>query len=312
MRRFLYVLAGLLLAYIGIGYWLSSLIVSPPPRRSVTESHQRLLEGFGYDQLALLDGLPQPHEVAFASSTPHLQLRGWWFKGSDTATCGLVMAHGITENRANTLKYATVFSDCDCHMLLYDHRGHGQSDGQLLTGGALESDDVLAAVRWLADTTGLSPKQVGLVGESWGASAVLLASAKTDQVAFALADSPYTSWRDAILQRGVKQYGSVLHVFTPIAFAWVEWRTGVAMEDAAPERLASRINTPTLLVHSQQDTITPPRHSEQIVANIKTGFGESRILDWGAWHAHNALARPEAYRQMVSEFLERHQMPMCE
>ena len=291
--------------YVGIGYLLSNLILYPAERRSIAESSRVLKERFHYDQDSILQYLPQPAEVSFASSTSGLKLRGWLFAGVDTADCGIVMAHGITENRANTLKYAGVLADCGCAMLLYDHRAHGSSDGEYLSGGYFESADVLAAQHWLSDSLDIPLERIGLVGESWGAAAVLLAASQSDSIAWVLADSPYMSWRDAIVERGDKLYGRWLRIFMPGTFAWVRMRSGARVREAAPRDRASDISVPTLIVHSAVDTITPPSHSVEIGRELDPHWGKVEILDWNAWHAQNALARPAAYRQLMERHFDR-------
>lgn len=301
--------------YVAVGYALSGLVLAPAERRTTAVSNDTLLARFGYDQAAILAALPTPADVAFASATPGDSLRGWYFAGADSAACGLVMAHGITENRANASRYAAVLEDCGCAMLLYDHRGHGASDGAYLTGGDLESRDVLRARDFLAAHAGVAPERVGLVGESWGASAVLLAAARLGPadppVAFVLADSPYTSWRDAIAERADARYGRAVRAFFPVAFAWVEARAGSEVAAAAPRDFAHAITAPTLLVHSLADTVTPPSHSRAIAAALAPGVGGARFLDWGVWHAQGALARPGEYRAIVDSFLAAHDVPIC-
>lgn len=299
-------------AYFAIGFALSGILLETPPRRSIQESHDALREGWGYHQDSLERLLPTPREVSFASVTPGLTLRGWLYEGRDSAACGFVMAHGITENRANVLKYAAILRDCGCAMLLYDHRGHGASDGDALTGSFYESEDVLQARRYLSKTSGIDPFRIGLIGESWGASAVLLAAAKTDSLAFVLADSPFTSWRDAIVQRSDKQYGKWLRTFLPGAFLWVRLRTGARPRDASPLAFAHQIRVPALLMHGKGDTVTPYTHSERIAAEIDPSLGRAVVLDWGAWHAHNALLRPAEYKAIVERYLREREVWYCD
>ena len=297
--------------YLAVGYFFAGLITAPPPRRDTPTSNRALLDGWGYDQDSLLRTLPSPREVAFASSTPGVTLRAWLFDGRAGADCGFVMAHGLTENRANVTKYLRVFEDCGCATLAFDHRGHGASDGEALTGSYFESRDVLAAQAFLAAEQGLALGRIGFVGESWGAAAVLGAAAQTDSVAFVLADSPFTSWRDAIVQRGDKQFGKWVRLFMPGAFLWVRLRTGARPREASPLALADRISRPTLLLHGIGDTVTPYTHSERIVERMAPGVGQAEILDWGAWHAHNALARPGEYRAIVEAYFRERGVWFC-
>ncbi|MFK8055263.1 MAG: alpha/beta hydrolase [Saprospiraceae bacterium] len=302
----------LVLAYIGLGYYFSNLIIATPPRRTTEVSHSELMKGWGYDQAALEAGLSTPREVEFPSVTDGLMLRGSLYEGADSVDCGIVMAHGITENRANMFKYASIFEDCGCDMLLYDHRGHGKSDGDQLTGGNYEGKDVLEAVKFLSKEKGLSPKQIGLIGESWGAAAVLIAASQNDELAFVLAESSYSSWGDAIQYRANKQFGSWISVFLPIAYTLVELRADTDMDGASPKDAASEIKIPTLLVHSSTDTITPPNHSITIAKELDPQWGKATILEWNVWHAHNALERPAAYKEMVISHFGGYGVQLCE
>jgi len=313
MRKVLFTVVVLIgLGYAGLSYYFSNLILETPPRRTSEVSHSELMKGWGYDQAALEDALPVPKEVEFASVTEGLTLRGSLYEGADTVACGFVMAHGITENRANMLKYASILEDCGCDMLLYDHRGHGKSDGDQLTGGYYEGKDVLEAVKFLQKEKGLSPKQIGLIGESWGAAAVLIAASQNDQLGFVLAESPYSSWNDAIVYRANKQFGSWVKIFIPMAYTFVEWRANTTMEGASPEKAARDIAIPTLIVHSSIDTITTPDHSQRITAALNPRWGELKILEWNAWHAHNALARPKEYKEMVTNHFASLGVQLCE
>jgi len=197
-------------------------------------------------------------------------------------------------------------------MLLYDHRGHGKSDGDQLSGGHFESKDVLEAVKFLQTEKELSPKQIGLIGESWGAAAVLIAASENDELGFVLAESTYSSWEDAITPRAVKQFGSWVKAFTPMAFKFVEWRGGMNMDDAAPQLVAKNIKVPTLLVHSSADTLTTPDHSVRVAEHLDPTIGNAIFLDWDAWHAHNALARPMEYKQMLLDHFRPLGVSLCE
>ncbi len=311
-RRFTLILLTATAIYFAIGFYLSNLILTPPPRRTTEISNQALRDGWGYNQDSLMSLLGTPREVEFASVTPGLTLRGSLYAGRDSAACGLVMAHGITENRANMAKYASLLRDCGCYMLLYDHRGHGASDGDALSGGYYESEDVLQAERFLAKAARIERTRIGLIGESWGAAAVLLAAAKNDSVAFVLAESPYTSWRDAIVERSDKQFGKWVRTFMPGMFLWVRLRTGARAREAAPLAYVSRIRIPTLITHSAADTFTSPKNAVLLGEALDSTLGKAVLLDWGAWHAHNALKRPAEFKALVSTYFTQKGAWPCE
>jgi uncharacterized protein len=73
-----------------------------------------------------------------------LTLRGWWIPGSRHET--IMMIHGWTSSRAEPMSKAGYLLNAGYNVLVFDLRGHGQSDGDYITLGLREPDDVEAAV----------------------------------------------------------------------------------------------------------------------------------------------------------------------
>ena len=104
--------------------------------------------------------LPPQEEISFKSPYDGIDLKGWLFR-PDSARCGVVMAHGYSMNRANMLKYAPVFDSCRCALLLYDHRGHGESAPEAYgSGGHHEATDLIAANNFLKETIWLPQERI--------------------------------------------------------------------------------------------------------------------------------------------------------
>lgn len=310
MKKVLVGLATLLLLYLTITFVVSSQVLDTPVR-SLEASY-----GIGRDRWhlnldSLRDALPPAEDVSFPSPVDGITLRGWLFR-RPAARCGVVMAHGYNDNRVSMLKYTPGFAGCRCDLLLYDHRGFGESDEAYATGGVNEARDLLAADAFLRQATGLRPAQVGWLGESWGAATVLIAAAdSTAAPAFVIAESPYADWESAITERGVRQYGAALSVIAPGAFTWAGLRGGVDVADASPVAAAPAIHSPVLLIHSRADTLTAPTQSDRIAAAIPRKWLTYHPLDWGAWHAHNVVYRPGAYARLINAFVEREAPDFC-
>jgi len=98
----------------------------------------------------------------------------------------------------------------------------------------------------------------------------------------------------------------------PVAYTFVEWQADMDMDDAAPELVAHNIKIPALLVHSTADTLTTPDHSIRIDDQLDPNWGKLALLDWDAWHAHNALARPQEYKQMLLDYFSPFEVALCE
>lgn len=298
---FLLVLAAL---YAGITYYFSSLILHTPDR-DIATVYGMNQERWGLNLDSLQRDLPPREDVTFVSPVDGIELRGWLFR-PDAVRCGVVFAHGYSVNRANMLKYTPIFEGCGCALLLYDHRGHGTSAPEAYgSGGVHEATDLLAANEFLREATDLPQESIGWFGESWGGATVLLAAARPGQPrpAWVVSESAYADWESAIMERGLKDYGSPLKALAPGAFAWTGLRAGIDFDAANPLAVAPDIETPTLLIHSSADTLTYPEQFDRLVAGFDPEVVTARMLDWGAWHAHNVIWDRPAYTEMVRDFV---------
>lgn len=301
MRRILIALAVLALLYLGVTYYFSSLILDTP-HRDIETVYRMNRERWNLDLDSLVNTLPDKREVSF-ETFDGLTLRGWFF-APENADCGVIFAHGYSVNRANMLKYTPIFRDCNCAMLLYDHRGHGDSDEAYGSGGEHESTDLLTATDWFREETGLDTDQIGWYGESWGGATVLQALPKTDAPpAWVVAESPYADWETAVMERGLKTYGNGIKVLTPGAFAWAGLRGDFDFGKISVEEAVRELETPVLLFHSAADTLTSHDQGARIAAAAPERYLTYHELDWGAWHAHNVIWRPEEYRRLVLDFV---------
>ena len=299
----------MVLIYVAVTYVISGMVLDTP-QRSLAASYDIARDRWRLNLDSIEALLPPREEVSFPSAAGDLTLRGWLYR-RDTTRCAVIFAHGYGDNRVSMLKYTPYFNRCGCDLLLYDHRGFGESDEAYASGGVLEAQDLLTAHRYVVDRTGLSADKIGWVGESWGAATTLLAAAAGVTPAFVVAESPFSDWEAAITERGRRDYGPLLSLLTPGTFAWVGYRNGLDLEEASPLRSAARITTPVLLIHSRQDTLTAPQQSDRIAEMVTADLLTYRPLDWGAWHAHNVVWRPEEFARMLDTFVRQQAPDFC-
>lgn len=312
------------LLFFGFCWHLSGMIMHSPPRRDLPTAFERMKTDWNIDRDSMMQQLPAPEAVTFSGTllpaSPSSDegaptIHGWLFpSGKDTVTCAVLMAHGFTDNRSGMLKYTAPYRECGCELLLYDHRGHYLSgNDNLVTGGIYEAKDVEKAHQFLQERFGLQSSNVGWVGESWGAAAVLIAAGSNAiQPAFVITDSPFSDWKTAIGERAVKMFGSWISLFFPTTFWLVDQRLGIDHSKASPRLAAANIQVPTLIVHSAADVETSPDQSQKIYDNFgQKDLAQLELLDWGSWHAQSAARRPHEYSAMVKTFIGKHVTGFC-
>lgn len=298
MRRTLVILgllvAVLIAAYGAVSWYFSGMVIAFSPH----SLEQQLARHGSPTQY----GLPIPEEVRIDAGD--VTLVGWLFEQEAEADCGVILLHGIRSSRYGALKYTPLFWDRGCDLLLYDARYHGASAGDYGTYGYYEKQDVLAALGWFMGRTGLTPGQIGFMGESYGGATSLQAAALQPDLAFVAADSSYRDMDTIIAEQAVQRFGPPIRAMVPGALAVSGLRAGFAPSEVSPMDLAEQIQAPVLLVHSLTDTYTVPAHSQDIFPHIPNPCKVLFLTDWGASHGESIDTGLARYREKMNEFLD--------
>jgi dienelactone hydrolase len=114
--------------------------------------------------------------------------RAWFYRAqteTDKTPC-IILAHGFGGTRDAGLEpYAERFCMAGFHVLLFDYRYFGASDGeprQLLSVKA-QLQDWQSAINYARQCEGVDPDRIGLWGTSFSGGHVIVAAAKDQQVA---------------------------------------------------------------------------------------------------------------------------------
>ncbi len=121
-------------------------------------------------------------------------LYGWWMSAGRKAAT-VVVLHGVKKNRTDVMRAAFVLRRAGLNVLLFDGRGHGNSEGRYVTYGFYERRDVESAIEWLVKEKRIDGGRVGLAGESMGAAVALQVAAHNPRIRAVWADSPFASLR---------------------------------------------------------------------------------------------------------------------
>jgi len=289
-----------LLLYISLGWFMSGIVLAED-----SASTQDQINGLNndwilsHDQILAEMGQPERFKI---QSVGDVQIIGDYFQNTDTIDCGVVISHGHGSGKTAMLKYADLFWDCGCDVVIYDHRAHGESGSAAPTAGIRESVDHINVTNWLKNKTGLQNHQIGWMGASWGAATVLIAGAEDSEMAFIAADSPYQDWYTAIYERGKRMYGGMIDVMSPIAMAIVNMRARINYEDANPLEAVKSVTEPIFLIHSMTDEGTASSQSVNIAKHLNAK-SEFHHTEWGAAHCRDINTRPEEYRALFYAFL---------
>lgn len=218
----------------------------------------------------------------------------------------VVICHGVTENKINSLRFVRMFERLGFNSVVYDHRRHGDSGGKTTSFGFYEKVDlqsILEAVRDRAGTDAI----IGIHGESMGAATMLLyAGSIKDDADFYISDCSFSNFEE--------QVSNIIKQTTPlrtglairIANLFLKVRDGYTLNLVSPIDVVDKIEKPVLFIHSLQDDFILPTMTEELFKK-KIGPKTLKLFDIGV-HAKSFNENSEEYEQVVADFLQQNNL----
>ncbi|KZZ86162.1 alpha/beta hydrolase [Bacillus sp. SJS] len=214
----------------------------------------------------------------------------------------VIICHGVTVNRYNSVKYMNLFLKRGYNVLIYDHRRHGESGGKTTSYGHYEKYDLQSVVHWLKNQYG-QDITLGIHGESMGSVTMLLyAGMLEDGADFYIADCPFDSLEKQLLYRLKVEFRLPGFLIMPIARPFMKWRDGYSINEVSPISFIDQIKNPVLFIHSKDDAYIPSE-SSQLLYDKKNGAKKIYFAEKGD-HAMSFTENRAEYERILDEFLE--------
>jgi uncharacterized protein len=190
-------------------------------------------------------------------------LHGWWIPSGAAAAPCVILVHGWGRNVERMLPYVAMLHPAGFDLLAFDARHHGSSDRDGYASMPKFSEDIRAAVDWLATRGGgTGPVAVGVLGLSVGGSAAIHAASCEPRIAAVATVGAFADPRDP--RATIGRYWWVLGPGLPLAFRFVEWRVGLRFRSVASERVIARARASFLLIHGTEDVVVPVAHAHRL------------------------------------------------
>ena len=214
----------------------------------------------------------------------------------------IIISHGVTENKFNSIKYMNLFLERGFNVLIFDHRRHGESGGKTTSYGHYEKFDLKAVVDWLKNEIG-PDILLGIHGESMGAATMILyAGMLEDGADFYIADCPFSDFKEQLAYRLKEDLRLPAGVVLPLADVFLRLREKYSIREVSPIAVIDNIKHPILFIHSAKDDFILPYMTEALYEK-KKGLKMLFMAENGL-HAQSFNENREQYEQAVDEFLE--------
>jgi pimeloyl-ACP methyl ester carboxylesterase len=235
-------------------------------------------------------------DVSFPSLYKDLTLRGWFLPAGNSDRV-IIMVHGNGSNRnvadSGSLNIAGELVRHGFNVLMFDLHGCGESDGNTVSGGYYEKDDLKGAVAYVRQR---GYEKIGVLGFSLGAVSALLAAAEDTEIDAVVADSSYADLNDIMEPEFAKRTKAPKIFLRPILFM-IKIIYGVDFTAIRPVEVVAKIAPrPILFIHGEADDMIPVEHARRL---LEASQNPANIL-WIVPGGHTS-----AYDDYPAEFIDR-------
>jgi len=242
-------------------------------------------------------------DVSFSSRDDELTLRGWYLPAQNSEQV-VIMVHGGEGHRADAsigmLDIASGLVEHGYNVLMFDLRGHGESDGNMMSAGYYEKKDVLGAIDYVKER---GFEHIGVLGFSMGAATALMATAENGDIDAVVADSSFADLKDMMAPEFSKRTKFPTFFLPPLLFM-VKLMYGVDFNAIKPVELVSKIAPrPVLFIHGELDEIVPLEHAYRLQQASENPQNQLWVVP-DAEHVRAYVMQPEEYMKKITAFFD--------
>ncbi|PCS22500.1 alpha/beta hydrolase [Candidatus Enterovibrio escicola] len=191
-------------------------------------------------------------------------VHGWYFPAEAHNICILLM-HSNRGSKLDMVPRAIFLQGSGYSAFAIDLQAHGETSGEHITFGYLESKSARSATRFLKETK--ECRKVVALGVSLGGASAILGAEPIDVEGYIL-ESIYSSIETSVENRLDIRLGSVGTLFAPLLYQQVPLRLGIALSELQPTHAVKNISAPALIMNGTDDRRTSIQEATLLFQNI--------------------------------------------
>lgn len=242
-------------------------------------------------------------DVSFSSRVDEVALRGWYLPANDSEQV-IIMVHGAEQHRADPgVKMLDIASGLVQHgynVLMFDLRGHGESDGSRMSAGYYEKRDLWGAVDYVK---GRGFEHIGVLGFSIGAVVALMGAAEDSNIDAIVADSSFADLKDMMEPEFSRRTKFPKFFLSPLLFM-VKIMYGVDFNAVRPVEVVSEIAPrPVFFIHGELDETVPVNHAYRLQQASQNPQNQLWVVP-EVGHVKAYVTHPEEYMDKITSFFD--------
>ena len=215
---------------------------------------------------------------------------------ADMLPC-VIYLHGNCSSRLESLEVLEVLLPLHISVFAFDFAGSGLSDGEYISLGWFEREDLAMVVEHLRFTG--RTNHIGLWGRSMGAVTALLYAPLDPELAGVVLDSAFSSLPE-LAQELAASHASVpsflISAGLSLVRSSIKKKIGLDIQDLKPIHFAPQSLIPALFICAEQDTLVLPYHTRRLYSAYA---GRKKLISIPG--EHNGL-RPQSVIDQVQKF----------
>jgi uncharacterized protein len=236
-----------------------------------------------------------PVEAVVIPSSSGAMLKGWFLPGAGRGA--VLLLHGVRSNRLVVVERMRFLRDAGYTTLAIDFQAHGESTGDRITLGQLESLDARSALGWLRAR--LPGEPVAVLGISMGGSAALIGQPiEADAV---IVESVSPDLAGAVSNRLAVKFGPLGRIFAPVVLGTMRIADGIDASKLRPIDWIGRLHKPIFVMTGADDPKTTVGEVRELFAAASQPKRYWEVP--GAQHWDLYFVGGEAYRERLIDFL---------
>lgn len=245
------------------------------------------------------------YEIVSTTSPDGLELTGWFLPGGNGAT--VMIQHGSPGGRQDGLYEAAFLNKAGYNVLLGSFRAHDDCEGESITFGYYEIQDVEAWHAYLLGRNDIDPERIGIFGESMGGGTSLLYVAKNSGIQ-AIATGSAFGLTQEVVEEFIKFENPVIPdwavpILAKFIVYWAEQLGEMDSKALETQAVIADISpVPVLIIHGGQDD----KIGATIGRQLYEAAAEPKELLWieEAGHVNFEEFQPELYKETLIAFFD--------
>ena len=232
-----------------------------------------------------------------------LKLVGWFVPSQNGAV--IIMQHGYKATRKEMLNEAEMMYRHGYGILLTTIRAHDYSEGEMITFGMKEVNDMDAWYQYLISRDDIDPNKIGILGNSFGGMLSIQYAAQNKNIKAVVANSAFSSLNDTVSTSVTYFTNLPAFPFAPLIVFWAERETGFKTEDIDTTKWIAKISPrPVFLMQGGADVVISPNSGQRLY----DAAGEPKELwfDPALGHVEFDKKRAAEYEKRVAAFFDKY------